>query len=101
MIIEESDFRLIPESETTPRFDLELLYTVKPRGGEARTEFKPCGYSITLEYAMKKIAHFRINQKHKDEAVRLLDYFNEFKKELENLKKLCKIVDIPINEDPN
>ena len=100
MTIEESDFRLIPESETVPKFDLELLYTVKPRGGEARTEFKPSGYGITLEYAIKKIAHFRINQRHKDEAIRLLDYFNEFKKELEDLKKMCQIIDMPIN-DPN
>ena len=40
MIIEGKDFRLTPVSETSPMFDLELLYTVRPKGKEARQEFK-------------------------------------------------------------
>lgn len=38
MEIVEKDFKLKPISEDSPMFDLELLYVVKPRGGEARLE---------------------------------------------------------------
>ena len=39
MIIEEKDFKLIPISESSNFFDLELLYTIKPKGKEERQEF--------------------------------------------------------------
>ena len=88
MEIVEHDFKLKPVSETSPHFDLELLYTVKPRGGEPRLEFKNSGYGMSLDYAIKKIIHYRIDSKHKDEAISLKTYFNEFKKEMDNFKKL-------------
>ena len=92
MIIEEEDFKLIPIDEKSPRFDLELLYMVRPRGGESRQEFKPCGYGISLDWAIKKIAHYRVYNKHRDEAIKLLTYFKVYKQELDNLKKLlCEI----------
>ena len=92
MTIEEEDFKLIPIDEKSPRFDLELLYTIRPRGGEPRQEFKPSGYGISLEWAIRKIAHYRVYNKHRDEAIKLLTYFKAYKQELDNLKKLlCEI----------
>ena len=92
MTIEEEDVKLIPIDEKSPRFDLELLYMVKPRGGEPRQEFKPCCYGISLDWAIKKIAHYRVYNKHRDEAIKLLIYFKVYKQELDNLKKLlCEI----------
>lgn len=91
MIIEERDFRLIPISESSPRFDLELLHLIQPKGKEARLEFKNVAYSISLDTAIKKIAHFRVSCNHKDEAVKLTTYFEEFKAELESLKELCMV----------
>ena len=88
MEIVEKDFKLKPISEDSPMFDLELLYVVKPRGGEARLEFKNAGYGLTIESAIKKIAHYRIDCKHKEEAISIRTYFNEFKKELDSLKGL-------------
>ena len=88
MTIEERDFRLIPINGTTPKFDLELLYTINPKGKESRQEFKNVAYSIGLDYAVKKIAHYRVSCKHKDEAVTLLTYFKEFKEELDSIKRL-------------
>lgn len=91
MVIEEKDFRLIPSSDSSLRYDLELLYKIQPKGKEARLEFKNVAYDIGLEYAIKKIAHYRVCCKHKDEAVRLLTYFKEFKEELDSLKTLCSL----------
>ena len=56
MEIVEKDFKLKPINECSTLFDLELLYSVKPRGGEERFEFKNAGYGMTLERAIKKIA---------------------------------------------
>lgn len=89
MVIEEKDFRLIPLSESSLRFDLELLYTINPKGRDSRQEFKNAAYGISLDYAIKKIAHYRVSQNHKEEAITLLTYFKEFKEELDSLKALC------------
>lgn len=88
MEIVEKDFKLKPISDDCPQFDLELLYVVKPRGGEARLEFKNAGYGMSLESAIKKIAHYRISCKHREEAIRIKTYFEEYKKELDDLKNL-------------
>jgi hypothetical protein len=89
MIIEESDFRLTPVSETSSLFDLELLYTIRPKGKETRQEFKNVAYGISLESALKKIIQYRLSGKH--DAVNLATYLKEFKEELDSLKKLCEI----------
>lgn len=89
MVIEESDFRLIPISDSDPKYDLELLYKIQSKGKEARSEFKNVAYGISLDYAVKKIAHYRVSCKHKEEAIALLTYFKEFKEELDSLKALC------------
>lgn len=90
MEIVEKDFKLSPIDESSPFFDLELLYVVKPRGGEPRLEFKNAGYGMSLESAIRKIAQYRVSCNHKDEAVRLQTYFSEYKKELDSLKELLK-----------
>lgn len=89
MTIEEKDFKLVPISDSCPRYDLELLYKIQPKGKETRLEFKNVAYGISLEYAIKRIAHYRICCKHNEEAIKLLTYFKEFKEELDSLKALC------------
>ncbi|MGM9532861.1 hypothetical protein [Intestinibacter sp.] len=91
MVIEEKDFRLTPVNDSSVSFDLELLYKVQPRGKEARMEFKNVAYGIGLAHAVNRIAHYRVSQKHQDEAITLLTYFKEFKEELDSLKALCGI----------
>ncbi len=88
MVIEEKDFRLIPVDDSTTKFDLELLRLIQPRGKEPRLEFKNVAYCISLESAIKKIAHFRVSNNHKDEAIQLMTYFGEFKEEINSLKEL-------------
>lgn len=88
MIIEEKDFRLIPVSDSSIAFDLELLYTIRPKGKEERQEFKNVAYGISLSSAIKKIAQYRVSCNHKDESVKLLAYLTEFKEALDSLRKL-------------
>ena len=90
MIIEEHDFRLIPISDNSQRFDLELLSRIQAKDKEARYEFKNVAYGISLEYAVKKVAHYRVCNKHKNEAIKLLTYFQEFNKELNEIGRTCK-----------
>lgn len=89
MVIEESDFRLIPISESSPLYDLELLYKISPRGKESRMEFKNVAYGITLESAIKRIAHYKVHCNHSDEVIKLQAYLKEFTEALESLKNLC------------
>lgn len=91
MTIEEHDFKLTPISDSDIKFDLELLYKIQPKGKEARMEFKNVAYGINLDHAVHRIAQYRVNQKHKNEAITLLTYFKEFKEELDSLKALCGI----------
>ena len=84
MTIEEKDFRLTPVNETSLKFDLELLYTVKPKGKEARQEFKNVAYGISLDHALKKIVQYRLSCKYN--TISLINYFKEFKNELDSLK---------------
>ena len=88
MEIIEDDFKLIPISENDPSFDLELLYVVNKGKSNERTEFKNVAYGISLETAIKKIVHYKVNCKHKEEAIKLKVYFDEYKKELDDLKRL-------------
>lgn len=89
MIIEESDFRLIPCNESSTRFDLELLYTVNKGKDNERTEFKNAGYGFSLESALHKVISSRIEKKH--EVISLKEYLKEFKEEKQSLKELCKL----------
>lgn len=91
MTIEEADFRLIPIDDSTPRFDLELLYKVKPRNGEERMEFKNVAYGVQLDAAIRRIAQYRINNKEGESSISLEKYFSEFKQEIEKLTKVCKV----------
>lgn len=87
MTIEESDFRLTSVNEYSTKWDLELLYTVRPKGKEARTEFKAVAYGLPLESALKRVINFRINNKHQD-AISLKDYLKEYKDQLNQLNHL-------------
>lgn len=89
MIIEEKDFRLIPVSDSCPIFDLELLYTIRPKGKETRQEFKNVAYGISLESALEKVIQYRLSCKH--DTINLTTYLKEYNEELESLRKLCEL----------
>lgn len=90
MIIEEKDFRIIPISDDSPFFDLELLYVIKSRNGENRLEFKNSGYGLPLGSALRKVAHYKVACKHRDEAIKLKTYVEEYKQATQELLDLLE-----------
>ena len=88
MIIEEKDFRLIPVSETSELFDLEVLYTVNKGKDNEREEFRNVAYGIPLEAAIKRITQYRIANKFEG-VIGLAAYLNEYKTIVEEIKQLC------------
>lgn len=89
MIIEENDFRLESVTDSDLMFDLELLHTVKPKGGEERQEFKIDGYGLPLESAIKHIVQYRISKGNKEGSLTMSRYLEEFKKIYKDVKSLC------------
>ena len=88
MIIEESDFRLENSNDFSQFWDLELLYTVKPKSGEPRQEFKNAGYGLTLESAIKRIINYRLSNK--KEIYTLKEYLSEYRKENAQIQSLVQ-----------
>lgn len=84
MIIEESDFRLIPCENS---FDLELLYTVNKGKKNERKEFKNVAYGLQLDNAIQRIIMYRLNNKF--ETVTLKEFLKEYKDQLSKIKDLC------------
>lgn len=93
MIIEEKDFRLIPVDGN--RFDLELLFQIQ--GKNPRAEFKNVAYSVTLDYALTRVANHRLNNKH--DTVNLATYLKEFKQILKDLSKQYEICNTNITDN--
>lgn len=89
MVIEESDFRLTQVSDSSCFWDLELLYTIRPKGKEPRQEFKVCGYGLTMASAIKHIINFRISQKHPDEALTMKQYLKEYNQLVTDVREIC------------
>lgn len=66
IVIKENDFILTQIDNYCNKFDVEVLYTVKPKNKEPREEFKNIAYGVTIPYALKLIVHYRINKEHTD-----------------------------------
>lgn len=90
MVIEEKDFRLVPVSETSELFDLEILYTVNKGKENERQEFRNCAYGISLESAIKKVTTYRLNSKFGDDPISLSVYLESYKDIINEIKQLCQ-----------
>lgn len=84
MTIQEEDFKLTSCGGFL--WDLELAKVVRPKNGEPRVEFKPEGYGMTIESALKRVINKRISDK--KDALSLKEYAELFKQHLDELKKL-------------
>lgn len=89
MIIEEQDFRLISIDDSSNCFDLELLYTVNKGKPKERTEFRNSGYGLPFHRALEKIIINRIGKK--QNVYDLKTFLQEYKSEVDSIKKLCQI----------
>lgn len=88
MIIEESDFRIESCGDTNYMFDLELLKTVKPKGGDPRQEMKVVAYGIPFERCLQHIINNRIEAK--KDTMNLSEYIKEYKEASEKVKNILK-----------
>lgn len=91
MTIEESDFKLTPSSNDASDFwNLELLVTIKTTKNEENSvpkqKFKNVGYGIPLISAVKRICNYRIQHKHRGEAITLAQFLKEYIQLLKELK---------------
>lgn len=85
MIIEGTFYRLTPITESSPMFDLELLYDVG--GKNPRKEFKVEGYGYPLEAAIERCCRYAVSRKFdKDEILTLKQYIDEFKQAKEDIR---------------
>lgn len=94
MIIEEKDFRMTQISQSSPFWDLELLKTIRPKGGVARQEFVNVGYGMTLGHCLKSIVNFRLSCKH--DVVSMKQYLREY---IAEIKEIKSYIDEAILED--
>lgn len=88
MIIEEEDFRLESCGESNHLFDLEMIKTIKPKGGEPRQEMKLIGYGIPLLRCIKHIINDRIERK--QSVLTLKEYLRLYKEETDKIESLFK-----------
>ena len=86
MVIEEHDFKLTLCGECSNLWDLELLKTIKPKGGEIRQEFKNVGYGIPFESCIKRIMNYRLSEQR--DSYDLKSYLEEYKSQLAKIKNL-------------
>ena len=91
MEIKGDDFILTPPKGVVGDFwYLQVLVIVHPRNGEARKEFKNIAYGVSLSGAIKRIAKYRCLHTFKDDSVKLEEFISEYRKQCENIEKLCK-----------
>lgn len=88
MIIEEPDFKMTSVDDTGDFWDLELLYTVKPKGKPEREEFKEMGYGLKFSTCVRKITNYRLSRKKEIRGFR--EYVLDYIKELDEIKILLK-----------
>lgn len=88
MIIQEDDFKITSIDESTPCFDLELLYTVNKGKSNERVEFRNAGYGMPFDHALKKIIMYRISKK--QENFSLKEFIKEWRLESEKLRNVIQ-----------
>ena len=85
MIIQGEFYRLTPINEHSPKYDLELLYSIG--GKNPREEFKVVAYGISMESAFGRIIHYAINKKLGEEVITLKQFFNAYKEESNKIRE--------------
>ena len=89
MIIEESDFKLEQIDPTSNFWDLTFVKVINKGKINERTEFKDPLYGLTLDSAIRRIASFRMNSKHPEDAIPLGQYLKEYRELIKQIITLC------------
>lgn len=91
IIIEDLDFKM-EQVKTTPFFDLSLMVPVNEGTEKERYDLKIVGYSLPFETCIKKIVAYKLSEY--DKTVSLKEYFELYKKEVDEILTLMKISEI-------
>ena len=87
MTIEQEDFRLTNDGVSS-HWDLELLKTIRPKGGPERQEFQIVGYGYPLDHALRVIINYRLSKK--KDVYTLKEYLQDYKTVKDSLTNLLK-----------
>jgi len=87
MVIEQEDFRLTNDGFSS-HWDLEVLKTIRPKGGPERQEFQIIGYGYSLDNALRVIINYRLAKK--KDVYTLKEYLQDYKTVKDSLTNLLK-----------
>ena len=87
MTIEQEDFRLTNDGLSN-HWDLEVLKTIRPKGGPERQEFQIIGYGYSLDSALRVIINYRLAKK--KDVYTLKEYLQDYKTVKDSLTNLLK-----------
>lgn len=87
MVIEGVDYR-ITSGVNNHFWDLELLYTIKPKGSPERQEFKDAGYGMLLSTCMHRIIMHRMTST--KDVYTLKEFVDEYNNHVDKLEELLK-----------
>lgn len=87
MTIEQEDFRLTNDGLSS-HWDLEVLKTIRPKGGPERQEFQIIGYGYSLDNALRVIINYRLAKK--KDVYTLKEYLQDYKTVKDSLTNLLK-----------
>lgn len=87
MVIEQEDFRLTNDGLSS-HWDLEVLKTIRPKGGPERQEFQIIGYGYPLDNAIRVIINYRLAKK--KNVYTLKEYLQDYKTVKDSLTNLLK-----------
>ena len=85
MTIEGSFYKMTPIDDSSPLYDLELLYEIK-KGKNPRKEFKIEAYGIPLDRAIERCINYTVRHSI-PETVTLKEYLDEYKKQAKSIKE--------------
>ena len=88
MIIEEPDFRAEQIEDGSIFWNLNLIKTKKKRDGTIVEELGDTIYGMPLDSVMKRVVANRIARNHKDEAITMRQYLDEWKQEMIKIQHL-------------
>lgn len=88
MIIEEPDFRAEQIEDGSIFWNLNLIRTKKKRDGTIVEELGDTIYGMPLDSVLKRVVANRIARKHKEEAITMKQYLDEWKEQMKLISNL-------------
>ena len=88
MIIQEPDFRAEQIEEGSLFWNLNLIKTKKKRDGTIVEELGDTIYGMPLDSVLKRVVANRIARNHKDEAITMKQFLDEWKVEMRKISNL-------------